>query len=166
MNPIRRLRHEAGLTQHALAGMAGTSQATIAAYETGTKSPTWQTITRIAAAVGLEPVITFTPTMTHAEYRSLCFHLAVAEALKQDPETVLQRARQHLRRLASMHPHARGLLDRWREWLDEPVDELIAKITDPGTLAREMRHVSPLAGVLSPGRRAEVLKRVRRERAA
>jgi transcriptional regulator with XRE-family HTH domain len=49
---IRTARLGAGLTQHALAARAGTSQATISAYESGRKQPSLATIERILAATG------------------------------------------------------------------------------------------------------------------
>ena len=163
MSPIRQLRREAGLTQKALAAKAGTSQSTIAAYESGAKHPTWGTIERLAAAVGLEPIVSFTPRQQYADFKSLCFHRAVAEALKRDPEPARERARQHLGRLKQMHPHAAGLLEQWERWLDYPTDELAAKILDPGPTAREMRQVSPFVGLLRPEDRVRVLREARRE---
>lgn len=49
---IRRARLRAGLTQHALAARAGTSQATISAYESGRKRPSVETLDRILTATG------------------------------------------------------------------------------------------------------------------
>lgn len=49
---IRQLRREAGLTQAELARRAGTSQATISAYEVGTKVPSLSTLERLAKAGG------------------------------------------------------------------------------------------------------------------
>ena len=49
---IRRARIEAGLTQHALAARAGTSQATISAYESGRKQPSVETLERVLAGAG------------------------------------------------------------------------------------------------------------------
>lgn len=163
MTPIRQLRREAGLTQKALADKAGTSQSTIAAYESGTKHPTWGTIERLAAAVGLEPVVSFTPRLQYADFRSLCFHRAVARALKREPGQALERARRHLRKLQELHPHAGELLERWEQWLDYPADDLVAKILDPGPTAREMRQVSPLVGLLGPEERVRVLEQARKE---
>lgn len=163
MSPVRRLRREAGLTQKALAAKAGTSQSTIAAYEAGAKHPTWGTIERLAAAVGLEPVVSFTPLLQYADFRSLCFHRAVAEALKRDPDRARERAGRHLRRLQHLHPHAAGLLDQWERWLANPTDELVAKMLDPGPAAREMRQVSPFAGLLTPEERVRVLRQARKE---
>lgn len=45
-------RREAGLTQAALAALAGTSQATISAYESGRKEPSLRTFTRLLALMG------------------------------------------------------------------------------------------------------------------
>ena len=163
MHPIRQLRLDAGLTQHELAAKAGTSQSTIAAYESGAKHPTWKTIARVAAAVGLEPVVSFTPRMQYADIRSLCFHRAVAEVLRRDPGQAIERSRRHLNRLRQLHPHARELLSQWDEWLRAPEEELIAKMLDPGPAAREMRQVSPLVGLLGPRERMRVLKTARRE---
>ena len=49
---IKRARLRAGLTQHALAVRAGTSQATISAYESGRKQPSLETLDRILGAIG------------------------------------------------------------------------------------------------------------------
>ena len=49
---IRSARHEAGLTQAELAERSGTSQATISAYEHGTKTPTPATLGRVLGAAG------------------------------------------------------------------------------------------------------------------
>ena len=49
---LRDARRAAGLTQAALAKRAGTSQATVSAYETGRKEPSVQTFARLLAATG------------------------------------------------------------------------------------------------------------------
>lgn len=49
---LRDARHRAGLTQAELARRAGTSQATISAYENGHKEPSVQTLSRLLAATG------------------------------------------------------------------------------------------------------------------
>lgn len=49
---VRTARLEAGLTQAALARRAGTSQATISAYEHGRKEPSVETLARLLAAAG------------------------------------------------------------------------------------------------------------------
>lgn len=49
---LRTARHEAGLTLRELAARAGTSHATLAAYEHGRKCPTVDTFERILRAAG------------------------------------------------------------------------------------------------------------------
>lgn len=128
------------MTQQAFARHAGTSQSTIAAYESGTKSPTVSTVDRIATSFGLELFPEFYPAMTREDRRSLAFHDAIAETLDREPEIVLARARENLARLRSLHPHAKRLLNRWQAWLDLPVEDLKVLILNPSPSAREMRH--------------------------
>lgn len=52
MNLIKLARHDAGLSQRELARRAGTSQAAIAAYESGRRSPSLETLARIVRAAG------------------------------------------------------------------------------------------------------------------
>jgi transcriptional regulator with XRE-family HTH domain len=49
---LRVARLRAGLTQHALAARAGTSQATLSAYESGRKQPSVATLDRLLRAAG------------------------------------------------------------------------------------------------------------------
>ena len=82
MNPIKLLRRRTGLTQDALAQLAGTSQPTIAAYESGRKSPTLTTAARLARATGLEMVVDFVPPLTREDRRSLALHDAVIDRIR------------------------------------------------------------------------------------
>lgn len=165
MNVIKALRRQTGLTQQELAVRAGTAQPTIAAYESGAKSPTLRTVEKTARAVGLEMHVTFVAPMTREDRRSLAFHRAVADRLAEDPEPALEAARRHLRLLTRNHEHAAPILSRWRCWLDLPVAELINRMLDPGQDARDMRQVSPFAGVLSARERAAVLRSFREDAA-
>lgn len=166
MNLLKSLRLQTDLTQQAFAEKAGTSQATIAAYESGTKSPTVKTVDRIAASFGLEFFATFYPAMSREDRRSLAFHRAIAEMLDSDPEAVMARARGNLPRLQKLHPHAGQLLDRWHIWLKLPAEDLKALMLHPSPSSREMRQVSPFSGLLSPQQRASVIGRFREEDAA
>ncbi|HEX2195623.1 MAG TPA: helix-turn-helix transcriptional regulator [Actinomycetota bacterium] len=65
---IRIARHEAGLSQRNLAKRAGTSQATLSAYESGKKSPTLDTLQRVVRAAGLDLRITLAPYDDHDEW--------------------------------------------------------------------------------------------------
>lgn len=162
---IRELRRQADLTQALLAMAAGTSQPTIAAYESGAKSPTVQTVWRIASAVGLEPVVTYVPSLTREERRSLALHRAISERLVDSPEEVLDKARRNLSVMWDRHPHSRGVLAEWREILRWPVARIAAMLVDPSPEARELRKVTPFAGVLDPRTRAEVYRRFARAEA-
>jgi transcriptional regulator with XRE-family HTH domain len=51
---IRMARRGAGLTQAELAARAATSQAAISAYESGRRSPSVETLTRVLDAAGCE----------------------------------------------------------------------------------------------------------------
>jgi len=51
---LRSTRHRAGLSLRALARRAGTSHATLAAYEAGRKVPSVQTLDRIVRSAGFE----------------------------------------------------------------------------------------------------------------
>lgn len=53
-----RARQSAGLSQTALAELAGTSRPTLSAYEHGRKSPTLETTARIIGAAGFELALT------------------------------------------------------------------------------------------------------------
>jgi transcriptional regulator with XRE-family HTH domain len=54
---VRTARTRAGLTQRALAVRAGTSQAAVAAIESGRKAPTYPTLERLLAAAGAALVL-------------------------------------------------------------------------------------------------------------
>ena len=161
MNPIKRLRRIAGLTQAALAARAGTSQPTVAAYESGRKSPRLDTVQRLAGAAGLEAIVEFHPPLTREERRSLELHREIAERLSDSPERVRARARENLARMRTVAPHASDVLDEWASRLDGPAPALLRCLTDPHPWARELRHVSPFGGVLTAAERAAVYERFR-----
>ena len=148
-------------TQSELAGKAATSQPAIAAYESDTKSPTWKTIQRLARSVGLEAFVSFVPPMTREDRLSMALHAAIARVIAADPEPHIVHAKRNLRRLRTMHPHAGDRFARWLQWLEEPIDDLIVRMLDPGSFGREMRHVSPFSGVLSARDRARILAALR-----
>lgn len=158
MNAIKALRDAARMTQTALARAGGTSQPTIAAYEAGRKSPTLSTVTRLAAASGLETIVLYYPPLTREDRRSLFLHQAIADRLREEPERVLARARQSLEQMLLRHDGAPRPLQEWRVLLDRPVEALLPLLTSLDPWARELRHVTPFAGVLSAGERAVVYR--------
>ena len=52
---IRRLREEKGMTQELLSGFAGIARSHLSMIETGAKNPNFETIWRIADALGMKP---------------------------------------------------------------------------------------------------------------
>ncbi|MFN2488597.1 MAG: helix-turn-helix domain-containing protein [Actinomycetota bacterium] len=93
---IRLARLECGLSQRELARRAGTSQATISAYEMGEKSPSLDTLARIVRAAGLDLRIQLTPADSHDEWLALYERSLPTEVVErsrsQDGELV-ERAR-------------------------------------------------------------------------
>lgn len=158
MNPVLTLREMAGLTQDGLARAAGTSQPTIAAYEAGRKSPTMRTVQRFASVLGLQVAVQFYPPLTREERRSLFLHRAVARHLTEDPERILRQAGRALKQMHARVPGAAQLLREWDVLLDRPLEALLPVLSDPSPWARELRHVTPFAGILSAGERAEVYR--------
>ena len=165
MDVIRALRDRADLTQQALARAGGTSQPTIAAYESGRKSPTVHTVQRIAAAVGLHATIEYSTPLTREERRSLELHRAIARRLANDPVAVIAQARRNLARMRSRQGQAAHLLREWDVMLDRPVPALVALLISPAEWVRELRHVTPFAGVLSAAERAAVYRAFSRDAA-
>lgn len=163
MNLVARLRRSTGLTQAALARLAGTSQPTIAAYETGTKRPSLRTLERLASAAGLGVHVAFVPRLTREDRRSLALHERIADRLRAAPVETLARAEANLGRMRGLHPGASDLLDEWHRLLHGSPDELVDALTNPGLRYRDLRHVTPFAGVLNAPERAAVYREFRRE---
>ena len=67
-NLIKIARSDAGLSQRELARRAGTSQATLSAYESGKKSPTLETLHRIVLAAGVDLRIQVVPYDEHDDW--------------------------------------------------------------------------------------------------
>ncbi|MCH7507287.1 MAG: helix-turn-helix transcriptional regulator [Proteobacteria bacterium] len=158
MNAIRDLRRKAGLTQAKLARIAGTSQPTIAAYETGRKSPTLQTLSRIARTVDLEAMVSFVTVMTREDRRSLVLHGAIADRLIKEPTEVLKHAQRNLSLMWDRNPHAHKLFAEWRSILSSPIDKIVTAVLDSDLHGRDLRKVTPFAGVLSTNERTRVYR--------
>ncbi len=86
---LRNARARAGLTQTQLAQRAGTSQATISAYEHGRKAPSIETLSRLLAAAGARlttapaaaPVVRPSKAQLASAGRTLVDVMLLAEAL-------------------------------------------------------------------------------------
>ena len=158
MNPVQRIRRQASLTQDQLARAAGTSQPTIASYEAGRKSPTLRTLQRLADAAGVSVEVRVLSTLTREERRSLMLHAAIAERVREQPESAIAHARANLARMRERNPGAIRLLREWRVILDRPLGALLSVLTDPSEWARELRHVTPFGGILSARERTAVYR--------
>ena len=161
LNPVSLLRSATGLTQKDLARKAMTSQPTIALYESGSKSPTIATLQRLASSLGLELSVNYVRPLTREDQRSLAYHQSIAKVLRKLPDKAIVKAKRVLQKMRRDHPEVKPLWDRWRLWLDLPIEELISKILDAGMTAREMRQVTPFAGLLSPQDRFRILRKFR-----
>jgi len=158
MNWIRTLRAQAALTQTELAQAGGTSQPTIAAYEADRKSPTIGTVQRLAGAAGFHAGVAYYPPLTREERRSLALHRAIGLRLQEDPEGVIAQARRTLERMVARTGDSSQALREWSVLLDRPLEALLPLLTDPSPWGRELRHVTPFAGVLSARQRADVYR--------
>jgi transcriptional regulator with XRE-family HTH domain len=165
MNVVKDLRRSAGVTQVELAARAGTSQPTVAAYEAGSKSPTLRTLDRLAASVGRSVVVSFVPALTREDRRSLFLHRAIADVLLREPDSTLERARHNLDRMRTQHPGAEPLLEEWYRILTLSVDAIVEVMVDPEMCARDLRQVTPFAGVLTASERARVYREFAKQEA-
>lgn len=162
MNPVSSLRTRTRLSQSALAVHAGTSQPTIAAYEAGRKSPTFRTIERLAYACDLEAHVVYVSPLTREDRRSLHLHAAISRRITEDPDAALRRARHNLQTMAKANPGASPLLREWRRIVDAGVERVLSVLADPGEHARDLRQVTPFAGMLTAGERQEAICSFRR----
>jgi len=61
------------------------------------------------------------------------------------------------------HPEAEQLFHEWEVLLDRPVPHLLSALIDPSPRGRELRQVTPFAGVLTAKERTEAYKSFREE---
>lgn len=161
MNPVRILRAVVGVSQAQLAAMAGTSQPTVASYESEAKSPTWRTIGRMAAASGVECYPWVGRGMTRDQRRSLALHVAIAGELAARPDEVVETARRNVTVMRAAGQGAEALLAEWERILEMPPVLIASRTVDPSEHGRDLRQVTPFSGVLSVRVRAAVYRTFR-----
>ena len=105
------------------------------------------------------------PPLTREERRSLALHAAIAQKLVAYPVETLARATATLSRMREANPGAARILDEWAGILARPVPVILDILADPAEQARELRHATPFAGLLSPRERADVYRRFARSEA-
>lgn len=92
---LRTARRRARLSLRALAAAAGTSHATLSAYESGRKVPTVDTLERVLVAAGWTPTVHLAPALPAGERERRGAELAaVLELAEQFPA-------RHARRLTA-----------------------------------------------------------------
>jgi hypothetical protein len=120
----------------------------------------------MARAVGLEAVVAFSPAMTREDRRSLALHRAIADRLIAHPTKTLRHAQRNLASMRTRNPQAADLFNEWDDILSRPVEAIIAAMLDPSLRARDLRKVTPFAGVLEPHERTRAYREFARRDAA
>lgn len=169
---LREARHRAARTQADVATRAGTSQATVAAYENSRKSPSLATLSRLAQAMGTtlrvellgpggdEFVERPASLLNHQERRSLWLHRAVAVRIQFDPTRARAIGHENLVTGRNADSGSRGE-PWWRTWealLDGPLEELLVVLCSTSTYASQLRQTAPFAGLLAPSERWAVYR--------
>ncbi len=128
------------------------------ACESKAKSPIWRTMKRIARSVGVACCPAAGEPLTRDQEKSLLLHAAVAEELRVRRAEVIKIAHKNIALMRSVNPHASPLLDEWNRILRGTTDQIVAQILDPSYHSRDLRQVTPFAGVLTPAQRLAVYR--------
>jgi len=107
--------------------------------------------------------------LTPERVKSLRLHQALIGDLLVDPDGVVAKARDNIRRWLPQQ-RADGMtatyLRKWEEILDAGLDPILEALTATDEMSCELRENSPFAGVMSPERREKVLATLRARTAA
>jgi len=164
---LRLARQRAGLTQQELAHRAGTSQATVAAYERNRKSPGLATLGRLAAAMKARLQIEIVPEaddehrerpveeLSREEGRSLWLHREIAARVQASPEAAKTLARRNLAGIRDTDRSGRSEVWtlEWEQLLDRPLDAMLVALCSTSKHAAQLRQTAPFAGLLLPPER-------------
>lgn len=158
------------MSQKALANAAGTSQPTVAAYESGRVTPNVSTLVRLLEACGFTLDVapcSDAPRWTRVEEKSLAIHRRIAARLLEDPDRAIEKARHNLGRLRDAHRgHSARWLDEWNDLLDRPTDEIVTAMLARTQHAIDLRQMTPFAGVITDAERNEALRSISPSEAA
>ncbi len=165
---LAEVRHAQGTSLSDLAERSGTSAPTLSNYERGRKEPRLATLARILESTGQSLRLVIVPRgldrpLTTKDRRSLAMHRSVASRLLAEPDEVRSKAQRNLLALrqADADGRAAAYLDEWAHLLDGPTDTLVETLTSERQSARDLRQVSPFAGVLSQDERLRIIDAVR-----
>ena len=95
-----------------------------------------------------------------AEERSIAYHAEIASRLRVDGD-VLSIARGRVAGWARDRTVDAHYATAWSAILSSPLGELQAFLVDPGARARELRQVTPFAGLVEPRARWKIWRQVR-----
>lgn len=129
---LRASREQAGMTQEELARVAGTSQSTLASYETGRREPRLSTLRRILGAAGFDLQLVVHPHVRRGARRAAEVARAIAELLATEGE------RAAWREVLDFVDDVRGSSNPVKAWL----------VADPPPLCGDARFDAALAGVI------------------
>jgi len=95
-----------------------------------------------------------------AEERSVAYHSAIAERLRDHPE-ILENARRRVEGWLASPEGARFYAWKWAEILKGDASSVAAFMVERSELATELRQSSPFAGALRPQERWRIWRETR-----
>lgn len=153
---LREARRASGQTQRELAALAGTSAATLAAYETSAKDPRTDTLSRLLGATGREIVLAPRRSRNERFVDLMCERLA---AVVLDRPELIEEARSVLvqNKGRSSWTHV------WEGLLDAGPIAVAAVLTSADPSVRSLRADNPFAvmGLITFDERDDILRRAR-----
>jgi hypothetical protein len=96
-----------------------------------------------------------------AEARSIAYHRRIAEMIREEPERLTRVIAKLRRQVASNDATQRHWARAWLAILEQPLEDALAFLTDPGERANELRQSTPFAGLLPPRLRWQIHEQVR-----
>lgn len=106
--------------------------------------------------------------LTPEREKSLWLHQALIGDLLEDPDAVIDKARENIKRwLPQQRPDgmSTSYLREWERILDSGIGQILETLTATDEKSYELRENSPFAGVLSQERRVKVLRTIRERQA-
>ncbi len=95
-----------------------------------------------------------------AEERSVTYHRAIAERLRDRPE-ILEKARRRVQEWLTSSTSPPFAAMEWAALLHSDIASIEAFLVERSELADELRHSSPFAGALSPQERWRIWRETR-----
>lgn len=95
-----------------------------------------------------------------AEERSIAYHRAIAERLRDHPD-ILENARERVQGWLTSRDRERFYVQKWAEILKGDVTSVAAFLVERCELAIELRQSTPFAGALQPEERLRIWREAR-----